>query len=123
MLVDVFPLGISPDRAAEISLEPSDTFTNIDGTPLQTKSKALWSSTDGTINAGIWECDAGRFWADFGEYGEIVVIVSGELACAGDNGSHSILKPGDSMIFPRGWTGEWAMESPVRKIFASWNAW
>jgi uncharacterized cupin superfamily protein len=27
------------------------------------------------------------------------------------------------MTFPRGWTGEWEMPSPMRKVYVIWEAW
>jgi uncharacterized cupin superfamily protein len=27
------------------------------------------------------------------------------------------------MTFPRGWTGEWEMPSPLRKVFVTWEEW
>lgn len=116
-------LKLSIADAAEMTLEPGETFTDLDGAPLATRRLRLWTARDGAVSAVVWETDPGQFWANFGEYGEIVFIVSGTLECAGDDGSRFTLSPGDSMIFPRGWTGIWSMSTPVRKIAASWTAW
>jgi uncharacterized cupin superfamily protein len=122
-VIDIASLKLSIADAAAMALDPGESFTDLAGAPLATRQKPLWSSSDGTVSALVWEIDAGRFWADFGEYGEIVLIVSGALHCEGDDGSRLTLNPGDSTIFPRGWTGIWSMSTAVRKIAACWLAW
>ena len=38
---------------------------------------------------------------------------------ASEDGTVTTLRRGDTMVFPRGWTGEWAMREPLRKIAGS----
>jgi uncharacterized cupin superfamily protein len=66
---------------------------------------------------------AGRFHADFGAFGECIRILSGEVRCTPDDGGEPFtLRAGDWMTFPRGWTGEWAMPTPTRKVYVTWEA-
>ncbi len=93
------------------------------GGPLGKRSRTLWRSDDGTIEMGVCEIDAGRFQANFGANGELIRIVEGEVVCTGDDGSRFSLRSGDWMTIPRGWTGEWVMSSPLRKVYVTWEAW
>jgi uncharacterized protein len=114
---------IDPATVATMDLPEKEPFTQYDGSPLGTRGVDLWHSADGAIAVGAWECDAGRFHADFADYGEILQVVSGELVCTADaDGVVTTLLPGDVMVFPRGWTGEWSMPAPLRKIWTSWLA-
>ena len=114
---------IDPASVAAMDLPEKEPFTQYDGSPLGTRGIDLWRSEDGAIGVGAWECDAGRFHADFSEYGEIIQVVSGELVCTADaDGTVTTLRSGDAMVFPRGWTGEWSMSAPLRKIWTSWLA-
>lgn len=108
--------------AAQLELTEKEPFAQYDGTPLGTRGVRLWTSADGLIAFGVWECDAGRFHGEFDGYGETVQVVSGELTCTADaDGAVTTLRPGDTMVFPCGWTGEWRMPGPFRKICTAWT--
>ena len=109
-------------EVTSMELPEKEPFPTVDGGTLGTRGRTVWRSGDGTVETGVWECDAGRFHADFGDFGEFVHIIGGEVECAGDDGSRFTLRAGDSMTFPRGWTGEWNVRSPLRKLWASWEA-
>jgi uncharacterized cupin superfamily protein len=114
---------IDRTTAAMMALPEKEPFEQYDGTPLGTRGVTLWQTSDGSVEVGVWECDAGRFHAEFDDYGETVHVVSGELVCTSDaDGTTATLRPGDTMVFPRGWTGEWKMATPLRKIWTSWKA-
>jgi hypothetical protein len=115
---------LTPAEAAAMTLEEETPFPpeRTGGCPLGKRSRTHWRSADGTIELGVWEIDAGRFHANFGANGELIRIVAGEVACTGDDGSHFSLPPGDWMTILRGWTGEWVMLSPLRKVYVTWEA-
>jgi uncharacterized protein len=115
-------LKIDRDEVAAMALEEDAPIPTLDGGTMGTRNRTTWRSDDGTIETGVWECDAGRFQATFSAYGEMIHIVSGELACTGDDGDTFTLRPGDSITFPRGWTGEWDVRSPLRKVYATFTA-
>ncbi len=115
-------LKIDRDEVAGMVLDEDAPIPTLDGGTMGTRNRTTWRSDDGTIETGIWECDAGRFHANFSAYGEMIHIVSGELACTGDDGDTFTLRPGDSITFPRGWTGEWDVRSPLRKVYATFTA-
>ena len=65
---------IDPSSAAMIDLTEHEPFEQYDGSPLGTRGVTLWSAGDGSVEAGVWECDAGRFPADFSGFGEHVLM-------------------------------------------------
>lgn len=98
-------------------------FARFDGGPLGTRGRTSWASEFDGRETGVWECDAGRFGADFGAYGELLQVIGGEVVCLPDDGSGAFtLHAGDAAVFPRGWTGEWDVRAPLRKIYALWEA-
>jgi uncharacterized protein len=110
-------------EASAIALEPQGAVPaeRTGGGPLAYRGRELWRSANGMLEAGVWEIDAGRFGADFGGYGELIRIVSGEVECTPDDGGPQfVLRPGDWATFQRGWTGEWRMRAPLRKIYLNW---
>jgi uncharacterized cupin superfamily protein len=115
---------LTPAEAAAMPLDEGTPFPpeRTGGGSLGKRSRTLWRSDDGTIEMGIWEIDAGRFHARFHGNGELIRIVAGEVDCTGDDGSRFSLRPGDWMTIPRGWTGEWVMPSPLRKVYVTWEA-
>ena len=121
-MVDSSALKIAGDDVRTVALPNSVVISGLEGSQLGTRDLPTWKSTDGTVETGIWECDAGRFRAEFSSYGEMIHIVSGELECTGDDGSRFTLRPGDAMTFPRGWAGEWHIKEPLRKIYAPFTA-
>ena len=117
------PVMIDGTSMATMELVEKEQFETLHGGWLGTRGRHLWRSADGTVITGVWECDAGAFQADFGDYGECIVVLSGELTCIADaDGMTTTLRPGDAMVFPRGWTGQWRMPQPLRKLFTSWEA-
>lgn len=115
-------LKIDGATVASMELPEKEPFAAIDGGLLGTRGVHLWRSADGTLVTGVWECDAGRFHVDFSDDGECIHIVGGEVVCTADaDGAVTTLRPGDAMVFPRGWTGEWDVRSPLRKVFTNWQ--
>ncbi|MCD6029476.1 MAG: hypothetical protein K0S78_1650 [Thermomicrobiales bacterium] len=116
---------LSPGEAAALALEERAPFPpeRTGAGPLAKRSRTLWQSADGSLEVGVWEIDAGRFRADFGAFGECIRILSGEMRCTPDDGGEPFaLRAGDWMTFPRGWTGEWVMPAPLRKVYVTWEA-
>lgn len=89
---------------------------------METRGCDLWRSPDERIGTGVWECDAGRFMARFQRRGEFIQVVSGRMTCIEEGGPTTELGPGDSMTFPAGWTGEWQVHAPLRKLYCEFKA-
>ncbi|SNR72852.1 cupin domain-containing protein [Puniceibacterium sediminis] len=88
-------------------------------TPGQQEASALlWSSGDGRTMIGVWECTPGRFTADRTASGEYCHILSGRASVSNSDGSGTRdIGPGDLLVLPQGWTGEWVIHEHIRKLF------
>jgi uncharacterized protein len=111
---------ITVAEALALELEEREPFETTSSEPLPNRGRTLWTSGDGTVEVGVWECDPKPFHADF-PYGEFVRVIRGSLICRGDDGSEFTLETGDAMVFPRGWTGLWDVQPGFHKIFALWH--
>lgn len=81
-------------------------------------SVQLWASADGQTRIGIWECTPGRFTADRSTTAEFCHILSGAASVTNqDGGGSRDLGPGDLLVLPIGWTGEWTIHTPVKKLY------
>lgn len=114
-------LTIDGATVAQIALEEGPAIP-ADGGPMGTRGVTTWQTTDGSIDTGVWECDAGVFHPRFSTYGECITIVSGEVEVTGEDGSALAMRPGDVLIFPRGWSGTWNVIAPLRKRYTTWTA-
>lgn len=90
--------------------------TSIEGDQ-QEASLCLWSSPDGRVAIGIWECTTGRFTADRSKASEFCHLISGRIEMTHADGSKVRLGPGDAINLPLGWPGEWRVLEQVRKLY------
>lgn len=91
--------------------------TSFEGDNQKEASKTLWTSPDGGIRVGIWECTPGRFTADRSTSSELCHIIEGVVEMTRSDGSKQLLGPGDLLAIPRGWKGEWHIIETTRKLF------
>ena len=78
----------------------------------------LWASDDGLTKIGVWECTPGEFTADRTTAGEYCHIISGSASVENQDGSNARdLGPGDLLILPIGWRGNWTIHEQVRKLY------
>ncbi|NVK34860.1 MAG: DUF861 domain-containing protein [Rhodobacteraceae bacterium] len=84
----------------------------------QEAATILWTSADETTKLGVWECTPGHFTADRTKGGEYCHIIAGRASVtnADGNGTKEV-GPGDLLVLPQGWTGEWIVHEPMRKLF------
>ena len=81
-------------------------------------AKTLWQSEDGLISIGVWECTPGHFTADRSEAGEYCHIISGTATVRNHDGTKEReIRPGDLLILPQGWKGEWVIHEHMRKLY------
>jgi uncharacterized cupin superfamily protein len=92
-----------------------------EGVSIGTRDYRSWINADGSIETGIWECDAGTFRSRFAQYGEMIYIIEGEMVCTPDDGESFTLAAGDSCTFPKGWSGTWEVRQPIRKLYTVWT--
>jgi hypothetical protein len=80
-------------------------------------SVSLFTSEDGRVDVGIWECTEGHFTADRSTSSEICHIISGRATLARKDGEVREIGPGDVLVLPRGWTGAWTILEKTRKLY------
>lgn len=80
-------------------------------------ARSLWTSPDGALDIGIWECTPGRFTADRSTAAEFCHFLQGRLVMTHVDGTRKELGPGDALMLPRGWKGTWEIVEHVRKIY------
>ena len=84
------------------------------GEPMQASGLTLWA--DGDQEAGVWECTPGpSYWKL--DCHEFVHILSGRVSVTPDGGDPVEMGPGDTAVFPRGWTGNWQILETIRKVY------
>jgi uncharacterized cupin superfamily protein len=88
-------------------------------TPGQVEASAnLWTSADGLTHIGVWECTPGRFTADRTKSAEYCHIISGSASVTNQDGSNRRdIGPGDLLVLPLGWIGEWVIHDHIRKLY------
>ncbi|PZO79493.1 MAG: cupin [Mesorhizobium amorphae] len=90
--------------------------TSVEGDQ-QEASRSLWSSADGALDVGVWECTPGRFTADRSASTELCHIISGVAELRRHDGDVRELRAGDLLVLPRGWRGEWVIREQLRKLY------
>jgi uncharacterized cupin superfamily protein len=83
----------------------------------QEAAVALWSSADGRVEIGVWECTPGRFTADRTASSEFCHFISGLIEMTHADGTKVRLGAGDAINLPLGWKGEWRVLEQVRKLY------
>ncbi len=99
---------------------PLETFapkpTSFEGDQ-QEAATALFTSADGKVEIGVWECTPGRFTADRSAASEFCHFISGKIEMTHADGSKVQLGAGDAIALPLGWKGEWRVIEQVRKLY------
>ena len=80
---------------------------------------SLYSSPDGRVDMGVWECTPGRFRADRSKSSEFCHILTGLVALSHGDGRIEHFGPGDAFNLPLGWKGEWQVIEHVRKVYVA----
>lgn len=96
--------------------EPQPKPTSVEGDQLEA-ANTLWVSDDGKIEVGVWECSQGRFTARRDTSSEICHIVSGRVTLHGPEGAAKNVGPGELLVLPLGWQGEWTIHEKTRKLY------
>jgi len=112
---------ISLETFADLASVPLSDFADKPTTLTEGQKEAsclLWTSADGYTKIGVWECTPGRFTADRTAMGEYCHVIAGRATVSNaDGGGSRDIGPGDLLVLPRGWTGEWVIHEHMRKLF------
>ncbi len=104
------------DAAKRKDLEDWGPLEEATGPEMSTTGLTLWKDEASGAEAGIWECTAGpSYWVL--ETNEFVHILTGRMTVTEDGGAAVTLRAGDTVVFPVGWKGTWAIHEPLRKLY------
>lgn len=87
------------------------------GGDMETGTHLAFTSPDGKILSGSWECAPGASRWEFLERGEIITVIAGRMTVEEDGGDADELTAGSTAIFPLGWCGTWTIHERLRKVF------
>lgn len=90
--------------------------TSIEGDPMEA-TLVLWTSANGKLETGIWECTPGRFTADRTQNAEVCHLLAGRVTLHNSNGTSREIGAGEMFALPLGWRGEWTIHERTRKIY------
>jgi uncharacterized protein len=81
---------------------------------MRTSGVVIWE--DGEQQAGVWECTPGPSrWSM--PSNEFIYVLYGRMTVTPDAGEPTDVGPGDTMVFPRGWAGDWRIHETMRKLY------
>jgi uncharacterized cupin superfamily protein len=84
---------------------------------ITTRSFVQFTSADGKVLCGTWECEPGASRWEFLTRGEFIHVLSGRMTVQQDGQEPVELVAGGSAVFPLGWTGTWTVHTTLRKVF------
>lgn len=108
----------SADALAD-ALEPYGPRLGADVGSPSTSGRVLHTSTDGSIEVGIWECTPGGWAIENRPNTETVMILRGRATITDADGTRHVLVPGTSLTLPLGWSGRWDIEETIRKVYVT----
>lgn len=82
-------------------------------------AQALFTSPDGKVEIGVWQCTPGRFLADRSASSEFCHLIRGQVELTHADGRVQRFGPGDAFNLPLGWKGEWRVIEEVRKVYVA----
>jgi uncharacterized protein len=103
------------DASSRADLEDWGPLAEATGPEMATSGITLWEDGSGA-EAGIWECTAGpSHWLL--ERNEFVHVLSGTMTVTPDGGEPAKVNAGDTLVFPKGWSGSWQIHETLRKLY------
>ena len=104
-------------RLADIDLGPLEGKPTTLTPGQKEGAKSLWTSPDGALDIGVWECTPGLFTADRSAAAEFCHFLQGKIVMTHVDGTKKTLGPGDAIMLPKGWKGTWEIVEHTRKIY------
>ena len=111
----VAPAPLLHDAASRPDLEDWGPLAEATGPEMATSGITLWDDGSGT-EAGVWECTAGPSHWQL-ERNEFVHVLSGTMTVTPDGGEPTEVRSGDTLVFPKGWSGTWHIHETLRKLY------
>jgi uncharacterized cupin superfamily protein len=89
----------------------------VQGNPLR-KTYSHYANADGTVDAGLWECEPGAWRIAFTDKrDEFFHVLAGRIRITSQEGEAREFGPGMPCLIPAGFKGLFEVLEPVRKIY------
>lgn len=95
-----------------------DPKTVSEGVAVET-GHIFFTSEDGAVNAGVWECSACTEQVRDYPYDQCCVVLEGTLTITDEAGHAETFRPGDTFMIPRGFNGTWRMPGRYKNYFVT----
>lgn len=113
-------VGLGAARRASLESWPA---SSCEARPLSPKGpgpifhgRVLFVSSDGARSSGIWQVTPCRLEGAYA-HDEISVVLAGEMTIVPENGAAFKARPGDLLVFPRGFKCECHVHHVTRKLY------
>lgn len=100
--------------ATNATLEEWGPLAQATGPQMQVSGTVIWR--DGAQEAGVWQCSPGpSHWTVANN--EFVYVLYGRMTVTADGGEPAEIGPGDTAVFPQGWSGTWEIHETIRQLY------
>ena len=87
---------------------------------LRTKEEQTFNNADESFSLGFWESSKANIPSDW-TYDEFMYVISGQILMIDEAGNSSEINPGEGIIVPTGWKGDFIVPEGVVKIWAIYD--
>ena len=87
---------------------------------LRTKEEQTFNNADESFSLGFWESSKANIPSDW-TYDEFMYVISGQILMIDEAGNSSEINPGEGIIVPTGWKGDFIVPQGVVKIWAIYD--
>lgn len=119
MANSTFKIPLDPmGEAVPSKLIPSACFTT---DSKEETTRRFYAEADGSVAAGIWECDPCQMDIDAYPVNEQMTIISGKLVLTNEEGVAETFGPGEVLFVSRGSKFNWHITERLQKYFMTSN--
>ena len=87
---------------------------------LKTKEVQTFNNSDESFSMGIWESTQANIPSDW-PYDEFMYVIEGQILMTDQDGNTYEINPGEGIIVPTGWKGNFSVAEGVSKIWAIYD--
>lgn len=112
-------IRLLPDGDPQTGMGPANAVDRdnlVEGDPTET-GHVFFTSTDGNVTAGVWECTPCLERIDRYGVDELCTVLSGSVTVTEDGGAAQTFRPGDTFIMPKDFKGTWHITETLRKYW------
>jgi uncharacterized cupin superfamily protein len=87
---------------------------------LMTKEQQTFNNLDESFSMGVWESSKANIPSDW-SYDEFMYVIKGQIVMTDNSGKVYEINPGEGIIVPTGWEGDFVVPDGVVKIWAIYD--